>query len=80
MTGQPVSAQPADSVAFVGAQLSTVSWGQYMAKNCQPTTDAGWPFYPTQLCQYGTKHGPVSVILLNPANERLAQCVQSRDA
>jgi|GEM_PF-5998637 len=73
MAGQPVSAQPSDPVIFVGAQLSAVNWGQYMAKNCQPTMDQGWPSFPTQLCQYGTKYGPVSVILLNPANDRLAQ-------
>jgi hypothetical protein len=72
MAVQPASAQPSDAVTFVGAQLSTVSWGQYMAKNCQPAMDAGWPFYPTQLCRYGTAYGPVSVILLNPANDRLA--------
>jgi hypothetical protein len=72
MAGPPVSAQPSDPVTFVAAQLPTVSWGQYMSKNCEPTTDAGWPFYPTQLCRYGTAYGPVSVILLNPANDRLA--------
>src|SRR5262249_13416956 len=72
LAGQPVSAQPADPGSLVGQHLSTVRWGQYMAKNCQPTTNAGWPSYPTLLCRYDTDYGRVSVILLNAANDRLA--------
>ncbi len=66
-------AQPDDPVTFVGAQLVTVKWGQYMAKNCQPTMAAGWEFFPTQRCRYGSGFGPVPVILLNPDPQRLAR-------
>jgi hypothetical protein len=72
---QAASAQPADPASFVTAQLSTVSWGQYMVKNCNPAAVAGWESYPTQLCRYGTAYGPVQVILLNPDMGRLGRWI-----
>jgi hypothetical protein len=69
------AARAASSEDFVAEQLTTVKWGQYMAKNCQPVTLAAWPGMPTVSCTYASNSGfgDIKVVMLNAGAERMAK-------